>query len=146
MGARGEPRWLRGYVETFFQQIRSQRAAGGRERVGATPGTARFNSKIWVGLSRVMRCISTEQSRNMAPFSVKVFNGTLGDEETLYLKVLNHHCYVILFISERNICVVADESNAFISDKSIQRQLGAICPTMISCRFPLQSGVDRRLS
>jgi len=60
---------------------------------------------------------------------VKDLDENLGDQDTLYVLILDHHAYIILHFAKLQFCVIGDNENAYCRDESIKEEIGQIFGT-----------------
>ena len=118
-----------------------------KQRVGAYGDDRIFNEDNWVDLDYVIRTINSHKSCTTynTGLEVRVFGEIDKQSDAIYILVEYHHCFVLLYLHESNTAIIADGSNAFMSDESIENHIrGRICSDILikMAEFMHQSGVD----
>lgn len=116
-------------------------------KVGASPSARNlFNISNWPEFIEVVKQseIMSKRKGFFSRLPIKVFDGMLGTEDSVYLVRLRTHVYVVLYYYEKKKCFICDGGNVYLTDpeerRLINHQLGAVDIAVLP--FIQQQGVD----
>lgn len=137
---------LDGCIETLNAYLakKNLKETAIKARVGAS-GKGNFNKKNWVEIGRIMDAIKALMKLDSyrSGLEVSIFKNKLDKTDKLYLLQHRHHCFVILWRSDLNICYIADGSNSIYEEPDTEEEVSSILKTQIKTfKFMSQSAID----